>query len=402
MRSKEKYNSIDENNIVHCVSCGKDLKKKYFIMKNLYEDGKHGKCLYCDWIKRHNNIIPEIEGWSKDEIDLAIQFILINDSVYLNDLQLLYQNRTLKDICLLTEKLHIGNKHIFVKETCCQCGKEIDVHPSVYLNNENYFCNSKCYHKYRTEHLSKGEDSPFYNRITTHCSNCGKEIKIIPYNYNKTNEFGDNFNFCSQKCYYEFRSKYYVGDKNPVYGRKLSEEYKDKLRKSIRLRISNEKTRLNTKIQISINHILDKNNIKYEREKVFTYYAVDNYLTDYNLIIEVMGNYWHVHPLRYNENKYLINEKQFGWIKKDKSKHTYIKNHTGIEILYLWETDIIKNPELCEQLILEYIKNNGILFNYHSFNYHLDSNSILKLNDKIIIPYQDQISKDYKYLLKTK
>ena len=115
-----------------------------------------------------------------------------------------------------------------------------------------------------------------------------------------------------------------------------------------------------------------------------------------------MGNYWHVHPLRYNENKYLINEKQFGWIKKDKSKHTYIKNHIGIEILYLWETDIIKNPELCEQLILEYIKNNGILFNYHSFNYHLDSNSILKLNDKIIIPYQDQISKDYKYLLKTK
>ena len=65
-----------------------------------------------------------------------------------------------------------------------------------------------------------------------------------------------------------------------------------------------------------------------------------------------MGNYWHVHPLRYNENKYLINEKQFGWIKKDKSKHTYIKNHTGIEILYLWETDIIKNPELWEQLIL--------------------------------------------------
>lgn len=83
-------------------------------------------------------------------------------------------------------------------------------------------------------------------------------------------------------------------------------------------------------------------------------------------------------------------------------KKSVIDSKTGNEIWLFEKTDIIKNPELCEQLILEYIKNNGILFNYHSFNYHLDSNSILKLNDKIIIPYQDQISKDYKYLLKTK
>ena len=101
MKDREKYNSIDENQIVHCISCNRELKKKYFIMKNLYEDGKHGKCLYCDWLKRHKNIIPEYEGWTNDEIDLAIKFILTDDSVYLNDLQSLYVNKSLSDVCEL-------------------------------------------------------------------------------------------------------------------------------------------------------------------------------------------------------------------------------------------------------------------------------------------------------------
>jgi hypothetical protein len=32
---------------------------------------------------------------------------------------------------------------------------------------------------------------------------------------------------------------------------------------------------------------------KYLNEKQFQYFAVDNYLEEYNLIIEVMGTYWH-------------------------------------------------------------------------------------------------------------
>ena len=56
-------------------------------------------------------------------------------------------------------------------------------------------------------------------------------------------------------------------------------------------------------------------------------------------------------------------------ILKDKQKKTYILNHNNINILYLWETDINKNPELCELLILEYIKNHGHLEHYHSFNW---------------------------------
>ena len=398
MKDREKYNSIDENQIVHCISCNRELKKKYFIMKNLYEDGKHGKCLYCDWLKRHKNIIPEYEGWTNDEIDLAIKFILTDDSVYLNDLQSLYVNKSLSDVCELVQKLHIGNKHVLVKDFCKNCGKEIEDFPSVYLKNQNGFCSKECYHQYRAEHIPKGENSPYYNRIETTCSNCGKIIEVIPYNYNKTNEDGEHFNFCSLECYHQFRSKYYTGKKCPAYGRKMSKELKDKLRKAIYIR-SKDPARFDTSIQIMINRILDKNNIEYKREKVFTYYAVDNYLINNNLIIEVMGNYWHVNPLKYNKDKYLLNKKQLEWIKKDKQKHTYIKNHTNINILYLWETDIVENIKLCEKIILEYIENNGILPNYNSFNYHLDGDA-LKLNENIILSYQEQELKLYKHLLK--
>ena len=70
-------------------------------------------------------------------------------------------------------------------------------------------------------------------------------------------------------------------------------------------------------------------------------------------------------------------------MRKDKAKHTYIKNYYDVEVLYLWENDIVNNEELCEKLILEYIKKNGMLQNYHSFNYVLN-NDILSLSNNII------------------
>ncbi len=76
-------------------------------------------------------------------------------------------------------------------------------------------------------------------------------------------------------------------------------------------------------------------------------------------------------------------------IPKDKAKHTYIKNHYNVEILYLWEDDIYNRLYLCKRLIKQYIKSKGILPNYHSFNYHIKHNK-LELNENIILPYQDR------------
>ena len=39
----------------------------------------------------------------------------------------------------------------------------------------------------------------------------------------------------------------------------------------------------------------------------------------------------------------------------------------------------------------EYLYDNGILENYHSFNYHIENNNLV-LNKNIIIPYQDMVN----------
>ena len=56
---------------------------------------------------------------------------------------------------------------------------------------------------------------------------------------------------------------------------------------------------------------------------------------------------------------------------------------------------------MCEALILEYIRKNGILKNYHSFNWNYE-NKTLSLNEDLIIPYQDMKTDEYRHLIKKK
>lgn len=94
----------------------------------------------------------------------------------------------------------------------------------------------------------------------------------------------------------------------------------------------------------------------------------------------------------------MINDAQAKDIVQDKKKHTLLKNK-GIEILYLWESDINNNIDLCEDLILKYIENNGKLENYHSFNWIKD-NEKLRLKDTIAVPYQSLPYSETKKIIK--
>lgn len=61
---------------------------------------------------------------------------------------------------------------------------------------------------------------------------------------------------------------------------------------------------------------------------------------------------------------------------------------------------IVFKGEKWKKLILEYIKRNGILNNYHSFNYYLDEENNLRLNNVLTVPYQDKELNTYKHLFK--
>ena len=394
--TKKQYEEFDREQ-VYCECCGRMINTKNVSYKNLRLDGTTRRCNFCDWIYRHKGL-PLVEGFSEEQIKYAIEFILFEKSLYINDLadEL---DLTIDDTINLINSIKVrGNKKYVLKSNCEYCGKEIEKYISVYLKNKHLFCSNDCYWKHKKETQLKGSESPFYNRIIANCTNCNKKIEVIPSEYNTTNQFGDNHNFCSQKCYWEYRAKYYVAEKSSCTGITLSKEHLNKMKVGL-IEWYKTSDRINSKIQLKINNILDENNIRYSREHLVKYYSIDNYLTDNDLMIEVMGDYWHASPLKFNANMYGLNKTQLKDIKYDKQKHTYVKRYLNIEILYLWETDIDKDIELCQKLILKYIRNNGILENYHSFNYHIEHNE-LKLNDEIIIPYQDMKPNEYRTLFK--
>ena len=320
---------------------------------------------------------------AKDEIE---EIINLNGIVFANDLSDDLNRDSLIEIIDILHSMGINNKKIKVKAYCKECGKELIVRPSQYKKQKYFHCEEHIKHK------PSGKDSPFYKQIDVQCTNCGNSYSVIPYDYNKENRFGDNHNFCCQQCYWEYRSKYYINDRHSMFGTHVAEEQKRKQSELITKMISDGMMpQTMTKPHKKINDLLEFYNICFENEHIAKYHSIDIFLASYNLMIEIMGNYWHAHPLKYNINQ--LTKQQKKSIKHDKSKHTYVKQYENIEILYLWEKDINDNIELCWLLIQRYINNNGILDNYHSFNYHLDNN-VLELNDIIIVPFQEINLKD--------
>lgn len=399
--TKEKFEKFDKTKYVYCECCQQNKPTSSFSYTNIKTNTRSAiRCKSCDWLYRnHKGNIPIIDGFTDDEIRTTIIFMLEDDDIYVNTLSNIL-NRTIKDTIDLIYKLNLKNIRAKVKSNCEYCGKEIEDFMSVYLKTKNPYCSLECYWADKTNKMKHGEDSQFYNRIETTCTNCGKKINVIPFYYNKTNKFGDNHNFCSHQCYWEYRSKYYINEKAPMYDYEFSESQKQRSR-DVLLNHLKSNNRLETSIQLKINSILENMGIVYEREKIFDYYSVDNYLPICNGIIEVMGDYWHVSPLRYNEEKYCMNEMQQNQLHRDKIKYSYIMNHYKIPILYLWETDINNNPNLCSILIDRYIQNNKILENYHSFNWKTENDN-LSINENIITPYQNMSVDEYRHLIKKK
>lgn len=251
---------------------------------------------------------------------------------------------------------------------CEICGKTFHVSKK----STQRFCSTECQNKWQSTRV--GIDNPKFTRQKVKCDYCGKEYYIKKY---KLESF--EHKFCSKECRQSWYSEVFSQDENWK---------KESKKRAVRI-LENKEIDTNTKPQQIINDLLNDMDISYVNEKGFEFYAVDNYLYNCNLIIEVMGDFWHCHPLKYTKNNMRdIHRKR---IPKDKAKHTYFKNNYNIEILYLWEDDIYNNLDVCKALIDKYIKQNGLLENYHSFNYHLENDDLI-LNNDIITPYQDIVN----------
>lgn len=347
-----------------------------------------GLCKVCDYKKRNHVKVQEFlqshAEWLEDELDITLEYILYQKIDVINPLEDILQTKTLLQIVDLIKDLRIGGRTpIKIELTCFSCGEKL-IRPIGHFYKERVYCSLECRDKYKTNFLS-GINSPWYKRVNTVCTNCGKEIEVIPFTYNLQNEYGESNNFCSRECYCEYRSKYYIGEKHPMFGHPVSEENKQRIREqNVRLISEGKMPQTMTKPHKAIYNLLIENQIACENEHPLKYHSIDICLKDHNLMIEIMGDYWHGIPLKYQYDE--LNKQQLKSVKQDKSKHTYAKKYHNIEILYLWERDINKNIELCWYLIQAYISNNGILKDYNSYNYSLiDGDLILK--EQIIQPY---------------
>jgi endogenous inhibitor of DNA gyrase (YacG/DUF329 family) len=235
--------------------------------------------------------------------------------------------------------LEFKHKEHWEFRKCEICGEEFECKKS----SPQRFCSIQCQGKWQSEYLV-GENANGYNHDvsiedrTLTCEWCGEKFQVVPSEI-------ENTRFCSNQCRHEWYSKVLS----------QTDEWKEESRKRAVYILENGfVSSTMTEPQIIINELLNSLNIKYQNEKGFTYYTVDNYLLEHNLIIEVMGTYWHCDYRFYPNINY---EMQVKRIKIDKAKHTYIKGNYNIEILYLWEYDIKNNINLCKELILNYIFN---------------------------------------------
>lgn len=250
-----------------------------------------------------------------------------------------------------------------IKVNCDHCKKIKYVTEYKYKKNKYHFCSLECYWEWRKVNIPKGKESPYYNRIETHCYKCNQKIFVIPFVIER-----NKYNFCSQQCYWQWY----------MHERKLID--------------------LNTKPQLILNDLLDDLNIKYENEYNYDSFFIDNCLivNDKLFFVECNGTFWHTDNRKFDG---IYHKFQLKGILRDKKKNKKIKMAFNTNILYLWEEDLINNGDLCKKLILEYVNNNGVLNNYHSFNYDLKDNILIIKKDRII-PYMDYSMEELNLLIK--
>lgn len=277
-------------------------------------------------------------------------------------------NRAMHHFCSNKCQKEFQRIDLFEDRKCEVCGKEFNVSKK----SKQRFCSNKCQNEWQKTNV--GILNTKYTSEEIECECCGKKYYQKQYKIKK-----HQHNFCSNECRRYWYSNVFSKDETWI---------EESRKRAVKI-LEERNIDTNTKPQKIINDLLNNMNVYYINEKSFDYYAVDNFLYNNNLIIEVMGDFWHCNPLKYSSfENYDIHIKR---ISRDKAKHTYLKKFYGIEILYLWEDDIYNRLDVCKKLIDKYIIRNGILDNYHSFNYHLENDNLI-LNENIVIPYQDTVN----------
>jgi len=230
--------------------------------------------------------------------------------------------------------------NIYLCHTCRQLGE----------NNPHYGKNHTNEWKKQKSIQSKGKNNPMYNKnvYNTWVKKYGKEIadkKLSIFKDKMSNVTSNENNGMYGRTYYEIWVE--------KYGKEIAEQKNNILKEKHRewllgnkdhhqkmIENSHKKRYRKTTIEKTMEEFLIKNNINHKYNYI-NKYQYDFLLFDYNLIIEVQGDYWHGNPNIYSDtdpNLKPLNETQKYKQNLDILKNNYIKN--TYKIICIWETDI--------------------------------------------------------------
>jgi very-short-patch-repair endonuclease len=119
----------------------------------------------------------------------------------------------------------------------------------------------------------------------------------------------------------------------------------------------------NTKPEKMFAKFLDKLDIKYEKQKHVKRYYCDFFIPEFNLIVEIDGDYWHANPDKFSANDVVgakkITAKQI-W--ENDNKKTQDILDSGYSILRYWASELknISHEKIFEDIVHASMKIEGI------------------------------------------
>ncbi len=201
--------------------------------------------------------------------------------------------------------------------------------------------------------LAKGENNPMYGRKHS-IESCNKisetrierleQGSIITWNKGLTKETDERIKKSTVSMSENHADV--SGSKNPMYGKSLKDIWIEKhgLEKAEEMWIARNKNRNEkclkyriSKPEIKIAKILDSLNIEYKSQFYLNKSYFDFYIPEYNMLIEVDGNYYHCNPRIYVNGP--VNEWQKGKIDNDNRKNR-IAEDNGYRLIRIWEDEI--------------------------------------------------------------
>jgi len=214
---------------------------------------------------------------------------------------------------------------------CDICKKEFGVHESKFKKQDVFLCSRECYKLHRSQNYN-GDKIYNYQDINVTCSNytCQNEVKLCKYDEdNRVNHF------CSQECYWQHRRDNYT---ELYFVPQLFENRRE------------------TEPERKVREWLNNNDIAYIQEHPIDNYFVDFYLTEYNQVIEVFGDYWHVNPSVYGEGKRKLHKNQLGKQEQDKQRIIDIESN-NLKVHVIWEKEVKENLDYYMGMIIQKIFN---------------------------------------------